>query len=249
MTTARLSAIAAVAALVAVGLAATLGAEGGTRHEPAECRRDLSSAEAEIVSRPDDLPAGASYRQTAIRCEQVNRAVEFFERLVERHPGSATARLNAGFAYIDRIPTSGDLRQALLGRSAIRQLTRAIELEASWLAYQTRGTVRLYYPNRFGQFKGAVDDLERAMAIVRAGSSRPYHVRTYVALGDACYWRLHDLPRARAVWAEGAARFPGDDALRARLGSDVKVMREIVREAVNADVRVDTSLREIFTDR
>jgi hypothetical protein len=249
VTVARLSTIAAVAALVAAGPTATLGAEGGGRREPAECRRDLSSAEAEVASHPEDLPAGASYRQAAIRCEQVDRAVEFFERLVERHPRSTSARLNAGFAFIDKIPTSGDLRQALLGRSAIGQLTKAIELEASWLAYHTRGTVRLYYPNRFGQFNAAVDDLERAMAIVRAGPLRPYHVRTYVALGDACYWRLYDLPRARAIWAEGAARFPWNDALRARLESDVKVMREIVREAVNADVRIDTSLREMLADR
>jgi hypothetical protein len=249
VTATRLSAIAIVAALVAVGLTATPRAGDGARREEAECRRDLSVAEAEIASRPDNLTAGASYRQAAIRCAQVDRAVQFFERLVERHPASTSVRLNAGLAYIDKIPTSGDLRQALLGRSAIRQLSRAIELEASWLAYLTRGTVRLYYPNRFGQSEGAVDDLERAMAIVRAGPLRPYHVRTYIALGDACYWRLYDLARARAVWADGAARFPENTALRARLESDVKVMREIVREAVNADVRVDTSLREMLADR
>jgi tetratricopeptide (TPR) repeat protein len=249
MTATRLTVAGSVATLLAVSLTASLGAGAGPRPDPTECRRDLSSAESALASRPDDLPAGASYRQAAIRCGQVDRAVDFFEQLVEQHPRSPNARLNAGLAYVDKIPTSSDLRQATLGRSAIGQLTKAIEIEATWLAYQTRGTVRLYYPNSFGQFKGAVADLERALAIVRAGTPQPYHVRTYVTLGDACYWRLYDLARARAIWAEGAERFPGNESLRARLESDEKVMREIVREAVNADVRVDTSLRELTADR
>lgn len=220
-------------------------------HSPAEsqdrtaCLRDLAAREARVTANPDDLYAGAEYRQVAIGCRQVDRAIGFFERLVKANPRVPNARVNAAFAYIDKIPTSSDLRQALLGRSAIGQLSKVIEAEATWLALQTRGTVRLYYPNRFGQFRAAVADLERALSLVRAGPSRPYHARTYVSLGDAYYWRLHDAARARAMWSEGADRFPGHEGLRARLDSEPKVMREIVREAMNADVRIDTSLREL----
>ena len=213
------------------------------------CRQELSVLESAVGAAADDLQLGARYRQAAIRCEQFDRSIEFFERLVKAHSASAHAHINLGLAYIDKIPPSSDLRQALLGRSAVQQFTKALALRRTWLAYYTRGVARLYYPNIFGVWKDAADDLERALAAQKTEAANPYFARTYVALGDTYYWRFHDLERARRTWTEGAAQFPDEQALRLRLASPVLEMREIVRKAVSPDVRVDTSLRQFDAEK
>lgn len=245
---ARLVGVAALAAVMVGALPRTGTARQSNGASREACRQELSQLESRVAAAPDDLVGGAGYRQVAIRCEAFDRSIDFFKRLVARHPASANARMNLGFAFVDKIPVVGDLRQALLGRSAIDQFSKSLDARTTWLACYTRGRIRLFYPDRFGQAKGAVADLERALQVQRAEPARPYHVRTFVTLGDAYYWRVHDLAKARRMWEEGAARFPADRDLRARLDNDVKVMREIVRQAVNADVRIDTSLRELAAE-
>jgi tetratricopeptide (TPR) repeat protein len=234
----------AVAVLLTVTAAA--GPWQGAKDEG--CGRDLAGLEASVSASPDDLLLGAGYRQAAIRCAQPDRPVALFQALVKKHRASLAATLNLGFAYIDKIPPASDLRQALLGRSAIDQFSRSLAIRPTWLGYYTRGVVRLFYPNVFGLREAALDDLRHALAIQQEAPPRPYHARTYVALGDTYYWRFHDLDQARRAWSEGAARFPDDAALRARLDGPVSAMREIVRKSLNADVRIDTSLKDVAAD-
>jgi len=72
----------------------------------------------------------------------------------------------------------------------------------------------------------------------------PFVVRIYVALGDG-YWRLKNRDKARAVWRDGQARFPGDERLRLRLTSPDRVIADTIAHDLDAAVRVDTSLREL----
>ncbi len=96
-----------------------------------------------------------------------------------------------------------------------------------------------------GVGRKAIADFERALAIQAGEPARPYHARTYVALGDAHYWRFSDLARARQIWAEGLAKFPDDEPLRARMNHEGMPLRDIIRKTMNADARIDTSLAEL----
>lgn len=215
------------------------------RPSAAECSQRLGTMEAELRERPDELFLGADYRQQVLACEAGERATRFLDALTRTHPGAASAWLNAGLAYVDRIPPASDLRQALLGKAATERLGQAVRLRPSWLGHHVRGFVYLFYPRAFGTARKSVAELESALRLARAEPRRPCHARTYVALGDVWYWRLDDLPRARRIWAEGLALFPDDVALRSRVEKQGMPLRDAIRHSLNADRRIDTSLAEL----
>jgi tetratricopeptide (TPR) repeat protein len=212
------------------------------------CDESLALAGRRIEALPADLFAGASFRQLAIQCGRVDHAIELFQRLAARAPAVLELRLNLGLAYVDKVPTEGDFRQAMLGRAALKQFERSISVRPTWLAYHTRGVIYLFYPSGLGLTDNAIANLERALALLRGRTPRPYHARTYVALGDAHFWRRHDKARAVAVWQQGLSLFPDDPALQHRVHGTAREVHELVDAALNADVRIDTSLRELMDD-
>jgi tetratricopeptide (TPR) repeat protein len=183
----------------------------------------LAEFESMLQKDPDNLRLGADYRQAIIAVKQFDRAIKFFKDLVRRNPRAQNAHINYGFAYIDKIPDASGFSQPFLGRDAINQFGKALQLGQNWLALYVRGLVYLYYKPFMRVTHHGVDHLERALAIQRRETHRSYHVHTFVALGDG-YWKMNDLTRATAVWREGLALFPLD-----------------------ADVRIDTSLSEFWT--
>jgi tetratricopeptide (TPR) repeat protein len=208
----------------------------------------LASCERELRTDPGSLRKGAAYRQEAIATGQYDRAIGLTRDLAKRHPDLIEAQVNAALACIDKVPVSGKVRQALLGRDALDWLTRAIALRPTGLAYYCRGLVNLFYDALiFRRVPIGVADLQKALAIQRAEEPRAYHARTYISLGDG-YWKLKDLLAARRTWEEGAARFPGDRELRERLTLRGKALEWKVRGALDPDHRVDTSLAEILDD-
>ena len=104
----------------------------------------LAAVEAQLASNPDNLRLASKYRQGVIQAGEYDRALKFFEQLVADHPNSANAHLNFGFAYVDKIPVAGSMTQAILANNALNEFTKSLELQATWLAYYTRGTSYLY---------------------------------------------------------------------------------------------------------
>src|SRR5439155_20464702 len=172
-----------------------------------------------VRSDPADLQLGADYRQLMIRCTQYDRAISFFKKLASEHREIASVHLNLALAYIDKIPVSGRIRQAFLGRDAIDELGASIRSQPTWIAYYMRGLVNLYYDRMFNRLRPAIADFEQALALQHTAAKQPFHVRAFVSLGDA-YWKLGDLTRARAIWTDGLKEFPADPALNGRLGKE-----------------------------
>jgi tetratricopeptide (TPR) repeat protein len=205
----------------------------------------LQSLERDVLGFPESLKAAADYRQQAIAERAYDRAIEVFERLSKRPGAGANAFLNLAFAYVDKVPVSGSIRQALLGRDAIRALTRAIEIAPSDLAFFVRGLVNLYYDRAiFHRTDKGVADLEEARRIASLNPSVAYMPRILQALGDG-YFRLDQRDKARLTWREGLSIDPGNVPIRARLDASEEQLGGIVGHALDADVRVDTSLKEL----
>jgi hypothetical protein len=61
-------------------------------------------------------------------------------------------------------------------------------------------------------------------------------------------WRMNRLDKARNVWRGGLAGFPDADRLSVRLNTRDDRVASIVEHAIDADVRVDTTVRELFPD-
>lgn len=205
----------------------------------------LDSLERDAVGSPESLKAAADYRQQAIAERAYDRAIAVFERLSKRPGAGANAFLNLAFAYVDKVPVSGSIRQALLGRDAIRALTRAIEIAPSDLAFFVRGLVNLYYDRAiFHRTDKGVADLEEARRIASLKPTVTYMPRILQTLGDG-YFRLDQREKARQTWREGLSLDPGNAPIRARLDAGEEQLRGIIGHALDADVRVDTSLREL----
>lgn len=207
----------------------------------------LAALEAQLASNPDNLRLASKYRQSVIQAGEYDRALKFFEQLVADHPNSANAHLNFGFAYVDKIPVAGSITQVILANNALNEFTKSLELQATWVAYYTRGSSYLYWPQIFGRAALGVADLEEATKIQKAEKKRGYHVLTYLALGDG-YWKMDDLDKAKQVWAEGRKQFPDDRRLQERLSKEGDDLKAVIDETYDITRRVDTSLEELWAD-
>src|SRR3954454_12355700 len=211
--------------LLASGAAAPAGS--------AAVNRRLDEFETLLVQDPASLRAGAEYRQLIIETGQYDRGIRLFERLARDPRGGANRYLNLALANVDKVPVSGTVRRALLGREALDALTRAIAIEPTDLAYLIRGLVNLYYDQFvFHRTDKGVADLEAARRLAAAHPQVPYGPRILVALRDG-YWRLHQHDKARELWREGAAAWPHVEGFRVRLSAADEAIPDIIERALD----------------
>ena len=205
----------------------------------------LPTLESILEKQPNDLKAGNDYRQAVIRAGQYDRALKFFEGLVTHHPKAGNARLNYGFAYVDKIPAAGAITQVILANNALTQFSEALKMEPSWIGLYTRGNSYLYWPLIFQRATLGLTDLEQALKIQRTETKQHYHVRVYIALGDG-YWKVDQREKALAVWKEGLSEFPEDPSLKARLSHQGAEVQAIIDAAFDFTKRVDTNLQDLW---
>ncbi len=211
--------------------------------DPAE----LSKLEAALAADPDSMRYASEYRQAIIPAKEHDRCIKFFEKLVADHPKSANAYLNYGFAYVDKIPAAGSITQVILANTALSYFTKSLELKPTWIGYYTRGNSYLYWPKIFNRAHLGVADLEKAFEMQKADKKRSYHVRVYISLGDG-YWKMDQLDKARATWQEGAKLFPDNPQLKARLSKQGDELKTYIEDVLDPNKRVDTNLKELWSD-
>ncbi|HXO18453.1 MAG TPA: tetratricopeptide repeat protein [Thermoanaerobaculia bacterium] len=231
-------------------LAASAGEEDYAAGMKAAAAKDYAAAlprlEAAVTADPDSLRYASDYRETVIAGHAYDRCLAFFEKLVAAHPQSAAAVLNHGYAYVDKIPAAGSITQVILANTALGLFTRSIELKRTWLALYTRGNSYLYWPKIFGRTPLGVADLEEAVAMSKGVEKRSYHVRAYIALGEA-YWKLDDLAKARATWSAALQLFPDNPVLKTLLAKEGDDLKDFIESELDPNKRVDTDLREVWS--
>jgi hypothetical protein len=231
------------------GLLATVEASADTRVEPPADCQPLGGFEQRVSADPENLQLASDYRQLIIVCREFDRSIRLFEGLAKRRGAGPNVQISLALAYVDKVPVSGSIRRAYLGRDAMRALTRAIDEQPSTLAYYARGLINLFYNNFiFRRAHLGVDDLQKALALVTDETPEALVERIWVTLGDG-YWRAENPARARETWAAAAARFPANSDLKRRLTADEGEVAFLVRHALNDDHRVDTSLQTLISRR
>jgi hypothetical protein len=207
--------------------------------------RDISPLERAVASDPENLRLAAEYRQQVIVAGDFDRSIRFLEPLAKRHGSGPNVQISLALAYIDKVPTSGDIRRLYLGRDAMTALTKAIEQQPTVLAYYVRGLVNLYYNNFiFHRVPRGIADLEQARTMVTVSTPVALVRRVYLALGDG-YFKLEDPVKARAIWSTGRTLAP-DAAFEARLALQGEQLHDVVTTALTASRRVDTSLVDLL---
>lgn len=207
----------------------------------------LHYLELAISGDPDNTRYASEYRQAVIRSKDFDRSLHFFEKAVADHPNSANLHLNFGFAFVDKIPVAGSITQVILANNALTEFTRAVDLQPNWLTYYTRGESYLFWPKVFNRAALGVADLQKALEVQKKGPRHSYHVKTYIALGDA-YWKTDDLGKARATWQEGLKEFPDNSELRNRLALQGDDLKASIESQFDPSRRVNTDLRELWSN-
>ena len=207
---------------------------------------EIAALERAVIAAPEDLRMCAEYRQRIITLGDYDRAIALLERLSERSGAGPNVQMSLALAYVDKVPAASPFKRIFLGRDAMRALTRAIEREPSLVAYYIRGLIALYYPEAvFHRARGGIAESERARSLLPTLPGQPYHARVYVSLGDG-YWKVKDMARAVAIWADGAKHYPADQALHSRVTARGAELDRLVDHALDPATRVDTSLHELF---
>lgn len=205
----------------------------------------MAALERAIAADPENLRAAADYRQLLIPLREFDRSIDLFEKLAKRKGSGPNVHISLALAYVDKVPTSGDIRRLYLGRDAMNELTKAIASQPTVLAYGMRGLINLYYNNFvFHRIPRGIADLEVALTLVTATTPPPLVAYIYRALGDG-HWRIDERAKARAVWATGAAVVPADTELQRRVAADDETADRLVVQALNPSTRADTSLRGV----
>ena len=211
--------------------------------------RTIDALERAVVADPENLKPAADYRQLAIAASDFDRPIGVLEKLAKRKDSGPNIQISLALAYVDKVPTSGDIRRLYLGRDAISALTKAIAHRPTVLAYYVRGLINLYYNNFiFHRVPRGIADLEQALAMATGDTPPALVLRVRTALGDGQF-RLGDTAKAREVWSATLARFPNAPGLKSRLEKQGTELEDIVTTALTAGRRVDTSLTDLFPER
>jgi hypothetical protein len=234
-------ALASRAALASAGAPAAISVVADPVLDPAVSER-LQRFEQMIAAAPEDLEVAADYRQLAIAAEAFDRSIDFFEGLVKRGAAGPNLQMSLALALVDKIPTTSEFRRIGLGNDALSALTKSIAQRPAVLAYYIRGRVFLHF-DRFplNRMDKGIADLTQALSMATSESPPALVAAVYMTLGDG-YFKMKQPTKAREVWSAGAAKFPQDAALTARLEREGNALREIVGAALASGRRSDTSL-------
>jgi tetratricopeptide (TPR) repeat protein len=215
---------------------------------PGEVDQRLAPFEQQLAVDPENLRIGALYRQHAIALREYDRAIKFLDRLASRPSAGPNVYLTLALAYVDKVPDASTIRQVYLGRDAINALTKSLDRKRDDIPLYIRGLINLYYDAFiYHRTDKGVADLEEASRLAASHPTAVWVPRIYVSLGDG-YWRLGQRARARVVWRDALGRFPDWSPLAHRVRSSDSQVADIVERALDPNVRVDTSLRELFPD-
>jgi len=229
--------------LTAAALACALLAAGASA---AASSGEIDALERAVSAEPENLKLAADYRQRAIAERAFDRSIDLFERLAKRKGSGPGVHISLAFAYVDKVPTSGDIRRLYLGRDAMNELTKSIALRPTVLAYYVRGVINLFYNAFiFHRADRGVADLTTALGMIDASTPTPLVLRVYTALGDG-YVRLQNVPKAREVWTAGLTKFAGAPELKSRLAAQGEALEDIVTTALSAGRRLDTTLNGLL---
>ena len=209
----------------------------------------IDGLERAAAADPENLRIAADYRQLVIASGRFDRSIDFLDKLADRKGSGPNVKISLALAYVDKVPTSGDMSRLFIGRDAIGALDKSIKQRPSVLAYYVRGLIKLYF-NRviFNKLREGIADLRMALSLVKDDTPPALVSRIYIALGDG-QWKAdakQDKEKAREIWRAGAALFPSHPALQIRITGDEETVGNVVTGTLYAGTRVDTSLRGVF---
>jgi tetratricopeptide (TPR) repeat protein len=190
--------------------------------------RPNSVIDASLVNRAVDLLVSpqANYEQKREAWKQLREtgkldlAIAELEQRMANDPRVSEYPAALGQAYLKKCGTIQDMReQGILAMQADKVFDTALSLDASnWEARFTKAVGMSYWPPVLNKGEEVIQQFQTLIQQQEAQAPQSHFANTYAWLGEQ-YQKSGRTDDARAVWRRGAALFPADETLRARLAS------------------------------
>lgn len=193
----------------------------------------LALLEQALRQHPESLRLGNLYRGQIRKQKKEDRSIAFFKTLLKDAQSPDEAYFSLAFAYIDKIPRVGPMGAGFLSKRSIAMFREVLKRNPdNWIANYGIGMNYLHWPAYFKKNESAVGYFEKCVKLQRNSHLKPYHLLTYVRLGDA-HAKNGDVENARKVWQMGLELFPGHKDLRDRILLDPKDIPKVISEYYN----------------
>ncbi|HWD21103.1 MAG TPA: tetratricopeptide repeat protein [Verrucomicrobiae bacterium] len=147
-------------------------------------------------------------------------AANELEQRMKDNPDEAAYPAALGQAYLKLCATTEDVRsRAVWAMTADRMFDTAIALDPSnWDARYTKAVAMTYWPADLHKGDDVVQQFNTLIQQQEQKTPQPQFAQTYEWLGKF-YDKNGQPEQARQVWERGAALYPNDSTLRARLAA------------------------------
>lgn len=229
----------------AAALSATRLFEGGHEQDA------LARLEAAMKKHPGSLQLGNLYRRYTRQLNMEERSISFFRNLASGSAVPDEAYFNLAFAYIDKIPRVGPMGAGFLSKRSIASFKSVLDREPdNWVANYGIGMNYLHWPEYFKKTEEVTTYFKRCLALQEKAKPRPYHLLTYLRLGDA-YAKRGDVEEARQIWTAGLHRFPDHKDLLDRLAIEPAKLKDAIQQHYNPNSSIgaiDTDVSILWAD-
>lgn len=173
--------------------------------------KQAGASDAEIAAFWDDVRKRGS----------VEEVLTAFEEHALANPNDIEAQIELGNAYLARLEdaTTGP-EMGAWAMKADGAFNSALELdESNWEARFSKAVSLSFWPPIFGKQGEAIDQFEILLEKQKSAAPNSNHAQTYKYLGNL-YQQQGDSEKAKAIWQEGYAAFPDDEALAEKFKPD-----------------------------
>jgi tetratricopeptide (TPR) repeat protein len=150
----------------------------------------------------------------------LDQAIGELEQRLANDPQVPEYSAALGKAYLKKCALTQDVReQAIFAMKADQTLEAALSLDPSnWEARFTKAVGMSYWPAQLNKGQEVIQQFQALIELQEARAPQPEFAKSYVWLGDQ-YYKAGYSDAAAQVWQRGAALFPIDTELKAKLAS------------------------------
>lgn len=149
---------------------------------------------------------------------KLDESITELERAVKADPSVAEYSAALGRAYLQKLGTTQDIReQSILAMKADQTFDEALKLDPNnWDARFYKASALSHWPAELNKSQEVIENFSVLIEQQEVQAPQPQFAQSYVRLGEQ-YQKAGYTDLALEMWQRGAAIFPNDEALRAKL--------------------------------
>jgi tetratricopeptide (TPR) repeat protein len=151
---------------------------------------------------------------------QLDQAIAQLKEAVKDDPSVAEYSAVLGQAYLQKLGTTQDIRQqSILAMEADQTFDEALKLDPNnWDARFWKASALTHWPAELNKSQEVMENLSTLIDQQETRPPQPEYAQTYVLLGEQ-YLKAGYPDNAQQMWQRGAALFPNNGQLQAKLAS------------------------------